>query len=81
MGKHCGPLAGATVAGEGFEPSKAKPTDLQSAPIGRSGNPPLSSEQTIQPCKAAHVRRLPPGQWHQADGRRNNRVASDPAPA
>ena len=31
-------LAG--VAGEGFEPSKAKPTDLQSAPIGRSGNPP-----------------------------------------
>ena len=28
------------VAGEGFEPSKAKPTDLQSAPIGRSGNLP-----------------------------------------
>src|SRR6478735_1834608 len=31
---------GASVAGEGFEPSKAKPTDLQSAPIGRSGNLP-----------------------------------------
>ena len=31
---------GALVAGEGFEPSKAKPTDLQSAPIGRSGNLP-----------------------------------------
>jgi hypothetical protein len=28
------------VAGEGFEPSKAEPADLQSAPIGRSGNPP-----------------------------------------
>ena len=28
------------MAGEGFEPSKAKPTDLQSAPIGRSGNLP-----------------------------------------
>ena len=28
------------VAGEGFEPSKALPGDLQSPPIGRSGNPP-----------------------------------------
>ncbi len=28
------------VAGEGFEPSKAEPADLQSAPIGRSGNQP-----------------------------------------
>ena len=31
--------------GEGFEPSKAKPTDLQSAPIGRSGNPPMVLQQ------------------------------------
>ena len=30
------------VVDEGFEPSKAKPADLQSAPIGRSGNLPLS---------------------------------------
>ena len=30
------------VAGEGFEPSKAEPGDLQSPPIGRSGNPPRS---------------------------------------
>lgn len=29
-----------SVAGQGFEPWKAKPTDLQSAPIGRSGNLP-----------------------------------------
>ena len=31
---------GKMVAGEGFEPSKAEPGDLQSPPIGRSGNPP-----------------------------------------
>ena len=28
------------VVGEGFEPSKAVPLDLQSSPFGRSGNPP-----------------------------------------
>ena len=28
------------VEGDGFEPSKAMPADLQSAPFGRSGNPP-----------------------------------------
>ena len=28
------------VEGEGFEPSKAKPADLQSAPFDRSGTPP-----------------------------------------
>ena len=31
------------VEGEGFEPSKAAPTDLQSAPFDRSGTPPKSS--------------------------------------
>ena len=29
------------VVGSGFEPLKAEPADLQSAPIGRSGNPPV----------------------------------------
>ena len=29
------------VVGSGFEPLKAEPADLQSAPIGRSGNPPI----------------------------------------
>ncbi len=29
------------VVGEGFEPSKASPTDLQSVPFDRSGTPPL----------------------------------------
>ena len=28
------------VVGEGFEPSKAEPADLQSAPFDRSGTPP-----------------------------------------
>jgi hypothetical protein len=31
------------VVGSGFEPLKAEPADLQSAPIGRSGNPPQST--------------------------------------
>ena len=30
------------VEGEGFEPSKAEPADLQSDPFDRSGTPPLS---------------------------------------
>ncbi len=29
-----------TVEGGGFEPPKAEPADLQSAPFGRSGTPP-----------------------------------------
>ena len=29
----------ALVVGSGFEPLKAKPADLESAPIGHSGNP------------------------------------------
>ena len=33
-------LRGQMVEGEGFEPSKAPPTDLQSAPFGHSGTPP-----------------------------------------
>mgnify|MGYP000359698484 CR=1 FL=1 len=28
------------VEGDGFEPSKAMPSDLQSDPFGRSGTPP-----------------------------------------
>ena len=32
------------VEGEGFEPSKAEPTDLQSAPFDRSGTPPNEAE-------------------------------------
>ena len=35
------------VEGEGFEPSKAEPADLQSAPFDRSGTPPT------KPCSLA----------------------------
>ena len=45
------------VAGEGFEPSKAKPTDLQSAPIGRSGNPP-GVGRTCRPLARIHIETL-----------------------
>jgi hypothetical protein len=43
------------VAGEGFEPSKAEPGDLQSPPIGRSGNPPCVKHEENYfswPCSA-----------------------------
>lgn len=32
------------VEGEGFEPSKAEPTDLQSAPFDHSGTPPKNNQ-------------------------------------
>jgi hypothetical protein len=32
------------VEGEGFEPSKAEPSDLQSDPFDRSGTPPNETE-------------------------------------
>jgi hypothetical protein len=32
------------VEGEGFEPSKAEPADLQSAPFDRSGTPPKKNQ-------------------------------------
>ena len=35
-----GQAADRLVEGDGFEPSKAMPADLQSAPFGHSGNPP-----------------------------------------
>jgi hypothetical protein len=42
------------VEGEGFEPSKAKPTDLQSAPFDRSGIPPNYLFSLIMKNTAAH---------------------------
>jgi hypothetical protein len=36
------------VAGPGFEPGKAKPTVLQTAPFGRSGNLPHAAQWTAQ---------------------------------
>ena len=41
------------VEGEGFEPSKVEPADLQSDPFGRSGTPPNKQPKT--PDKASTV--------------------------
>ena len=39
------------VEGVGFEPTKAKPTDLQSAPVDRLGTPPLGhAKSAIVAC-------------------------------
>ena len=35
-----GEIKSEVVEGEGFEPSKAEPADLQSDPFGHSGTPP-----------------------------------------
>ena len=36
------------MEGEGFEPSKAEPSDLQSDPFDRSGNPPLTALEPLR---------------------------------
>ena len=38
------------VEGEGFEPSKAEPADLQSAPFDRSGTPPARGGNDTLTC-------------------------------
>ena len=53
------------VEGEGFEPSKAVPTDLQSAPFGHSGTPPYKADDRTRTdnllitsqllCQLSHV--------------------------
>ena len=35
------------VEGEGFEPSKAEPTNLQSVPFDRSGTPPTGKAHSV----------------------------------
>ncbi len=42
------------VVGEGFEPSKSVTADLQSAPFGRSGTPPLALLQEAFASSGAH---------------------------
>src|SRR5215470_11751787 len=57
------------VAGPGFEPGKAKPTVLQTAPFGRSGNLPCAAPQdgTVKDsgpsgaCGTAAMSRTSPG--------------------
>lgn len=45
------------VEGEGFEPSKAEPTDLQSVPFDRSGTPPTGKAGIVSesPINVNHV--------------------------
>jgi hypothetical protein len=38
------------VEGEGFEPSKAEPSDLQSDPFDRSGTPPKRTLLSFKMC-------------------------------
>ena len=47
-----------TVEGGGFEPPKAEPADLQSAPFGRSGTPPeqIQCKRLILPDKNIFVK-------------------------
>lgn len=45
------------MVGEGFEPSKAQPPDLQSGPFDRSGTPP-KSKQVILSNKVGNVNSL-----------------------
>lgn len=40
------------VEGEGFEPSKAEPTDLQSVPFDRSGTPPTGKDDILSESPA-----------------------------
>ncbi len=53
----CRTIPGGTVPGEGFEPPKALPADLQSAPFGRSGIP--ARPETIRGAEILTHRREP----------------------
>ena len=57
------------VEGDGFEPSKAEPTDLQSVPFGHSGTPPrgvatlyLAKIQQLK-CATANFKKDGGGRW------------------
>src|SRR6188472_600286 len=60
---------GRRMAGEGFEPSKAEPPDLQSGPFDRSGTPPEGSSAAADAervATAALPGRQRRGRWTQA---------------
>ena len=71
------------LEGEGFEPSKAKPADLQSAPFDRSGTPPalvsvdvgLELAKGIEPPTASLQMRCSTIELRQLAGRRSTRAA------
>jgi hypothetical protein len=41
------------VEGAGFEPAKAEPADLQSAPVDRLGTPPRCKPRIVRPATRA----------------------------
>jgi hypothetical protein len=43
------------VEGEGFEPSKAEPSDLQSDPFGHSGTPPGVLQKILVPTTGVEL--------------------------
>ena len=45
--------ASVAVGGAGFEPAKAEPSDLQSDPFDRSGNPPYLSVDFLSLASSA----------------------------
>ena len=60
---------GKLVEGEGFEPSKAEPSDLQSDPFGRSGTPPDCGVSQTNKVRLMHERRHFRGsKWRLATG-------------
>ena len=46
------------VEGEGFEPSKAEPADLQSAPVDRLGTPPTKPHMIAISVPECQIRQL-----------------------
>ena len=46
------------VEGEGFEPSKAEPADLQSAPVDRLGTPPTKPYMLAISVPECQIREL-----------------------
>ena len=55
------------VEGEGFEPSKAEPADLQSAPFDRSGTPP-TKPVIVAICPISRKPRQREAGWGRAGG-------------
>ena len=62
------------MGGAGFEPAKAEPTDLQSVPFDRFGNPP---ESRPKPYGAHHYSAATAKQ----DKQKSQRRGSNPRPA
>ena len=63
------------VEGEGFEPSKAEPSDLQSDPFGRSGTPPQGQSKLYS---AIAIREMVEGEGFEPSKAEPSDLQSDP---